>query len=180
MFSNIQKFDERVSLFLFSNRLPLALHQTMRWYTRLGDGYVWALVLVYLFFSIPEISIWWIVKQSFLAGGISLALYQLLKLTIRRPRPFAKLKQISAEVPPLDEFSFPSGHTMNNLAAGFTLLLLVPHVGWIVVLMPLTWGALRVYFGVHWFSDIIAGVFLGFASFLIAHLVWLHFFSHAA
>ncbi len=41
-----------------------------------------------------------------------------------------------------------------------------------MLLLPVTWGILRIYFGVHWASDIVAGIFLGSISFLIGHFLW--------
>jgi len=41
-----------------------------------------------------------------------------------------------------------------------------------MLLLPVTWGLLRIYFGVHWASDIVAGIFLGGISFLIGHFLW--------
>ncbi len=177
MWQQISKFDEKFSLYVVQHRFRPSIHKLLQWYTRLGDGYVWALVLVYLFLNLPEAQVWLLVKRCFLSGGVSLALYMILKYSTRRKRPFEILKNVSAEVPPLDAFSFPSGHTMNNLAAGFTLAALHPQIGWIVVIMPLTWGALRVYFGVHWLTDVVAGAFLGLVSHFIAAALWLHFWA---
>lgn len=177
MLQQIGKIDEKVSLYLVQNRLRPSLHRALQWYTRLGDGYVWALVLAYLFWALPDTQVWYLVKRCFLSGGVSLFFYMVIKYSTRRPRPFEKLKSVSAEVPPLDAFSFPSGHTMNNLAAGFTMAALFPQIGWIVVLMPLSWGALRVYFGVHWMSDVLAGIAFGAASHFIAAALWLHFWA---
>jgi len=173
MREQLKGIDEKLTLHWSTHKLPPAWHRTLQWYTRLGDGYVWGLLLIYLFQTLPQDRIWDIVKQGFLAGGVSLVLYHTIKLTVRRPRPFAVLPQIKPEVPPLDEYSFPSGHTMNNLAPGLTLAILAPSIGWVVVIMPITWGLLRIYFGVHWFSDILAGAILGAASFGIAQLIWL-------
>jgi len=177
MLKAIQAFDERVSIYLVRHRFSPRLHKGLQWYTRLGDGYVWALVIGYLFWQYPQPEVWMMVKRSFLAAGISLFLYMAIKYSVRRMRPFEKLKNISAEVPPLDAFSFPSGHTMNNLAVGFTLAVLAPEIGWIVVIMPISWGALRVYFGVHWLTDILAGMLLAAASYAIAAAVWMHWFA---
>ena len=110
--------------------------------------------------------------QSLDSLAVSLALYWLVKLSVKRVRPFSFFDHIDAEVPPLDKYSFPSGHTMNNLAVACTVFFLVPQVGWVMLLLPVTWGLLRIYFGVHWASDIVAGIFLGGISFLIGHFLW--------
>jgi len=98
--------------------------------------------------------------------------YWLVKLSVRRKRPFDLLKEVNADVPPLDKYSFPSGHTMNNLAVGFTVFAEAPSIGWIMLFMPITWGFLRVYYGVHWLSDVIGGIFLGFLSFWLGKVVF--------
>jgi undecaprenyl-diphosphatase len=145
----------------------------LRVYTRLGDGYVWVLVtaFIYLFYGIDMLLN--LVERVIPIIFISLALYWAVKLTVRRKRPFDLFKSVSAEVPPLDKYSFPSGHTMNNLAVGFLILAEIPEIGWIVVVMPITWGLLRVYYGVHWLSDVIAGIFFGFLSFWLGKNIYL-------
>ncbi|GAA0368487.1 phosphatase PAP2 family protein [Microbispora corallina] len=68
--------------------------------------------------------------------------------------------------------SFPSGHTVNaTLGAGILLLLALPLVRergravvWaLAVLIPLAVGFSRIALGVHWFSDVVAGLVLGVA-----------------
>ena len=61
---------------------------------------------------------------------------------------------------------------MNNLAAGFMVFALAPQIGWLVIFMPITWGFLRIYFGVHWLSDILAGIVLGYVSYWIGNHIW--------
>jgi len=144
----------------------------LRFYTRLGDGYVWALVVGIIFFFYGKDALLNLVEQVIPAIAISLALYWILKLSLRRKRPFDLLKDVSADVPPLDKYSFPSGHTMNNLAVGFVILAEVPQIGWVVVLMPITWGVLRVYYGVHWLSDVLGGIIFGFLSFWLGKILF--------
>ncbi|NLB63360.1 MAG: phosphatase PAP2 family protein [Fibrobacter sp.] len=171
MFKWLQKQDIRFYSFLTSRQVSPKVNKFLRFYTRLGDGYVWVLVLIVLFSQNTWIELQPMVVRALTAAGVSLALYWLVKLSTRRKRPFVALKEVKAQVPPLDKYSFPSGHVMNNIAPGMVIFMLNPFIGWIVVLMPLSWGMLRVYFGVHWLSDIIAGALLGVLSAFISLFV---------
>jgi len=148
------------------------MDRILRIYTRMGDGYVWALVIAFIYFFYGQETLILIIKQVVPAIFISLVFYWTIKLTVRRKRPFDLLERVNADVPPLDKFSFPSGHTMNNMAVGFTVFATAPAIGWIMIFMPVTWGLLRVYYGVHWLSDVIAGIILGFLSFWLGRIVY--------
>lgn len=168
MLSWIQKQDIRFYNYLTQHRAGPKLAKFLRFYTRLGDGYVWGLVLITLFWQYSWETLQPMVFRGLSAAGVSLVLYWLVKLSTRRSRPFALLDSVKAEVPPLDKYSFPSGHVMNNIAPGVVIFTFFPQFGWPVVLMPLTWGLLRVYFGVHWLTDVLAGTALGIISALIS------------
>jgi undecaprenyl-diphosphatase len=75
-------------------------------------------------------------------------------------------------VPPLDKYSFPSGHTMNNLAVALTLALYFPRITAPALLLPVILGMLRVLFGVHYLSDIIGGSLLGVCAFWLARAIF--------
>ena len=64
---------------------------------------------------------------------------------------------------PPDKFSFPSGHTMNNLAiaiyAGSFFPPLIPAILPIVVLVAFS----RIYLRVHYPTDVLIGAVLGLA-----------------
>jgi undecaprenyl-diphosphatase len=144
----------------------------LRFYTRMGDGYAWVLVIIYIYFFYGKEFLFLAAKHVIPAILVSLALYWLIKLSVRRKRPFELLEKVNAAVPPLDKYSFPSGHTMNNLTVGFTVFADAPDIGWIMIFMPITWGLLRVYYGVHWLSDIIGGIVLGFLSFWLGQRIF--------
>ncbi|MDR2581497.1 MAG: phosphatase PAP2 family protein [Fibromonadaceae bacterium] len=173
----IRDFDTRFFYFWRRHSFSPKVNNFLRFYTRLGDGYVWVLVVACIYFFHGKDALFSTVKQVIPVILISLALYWVLKLSIRRKRPFDLLKGVNADVPPLDKYSFPSGHVMNNLAVGFTILAKFPQIGWIVVFMPITWGFLRVYYGVHWLSDILGGLLLGFLSFWLGQVVFGLFFQ---
>ncbi len=96
------------------------------------------------------------------AGGV--LLNQVLKLAFARARPSLPWS------PPIDEYSFPSGHSMNSLV----FFLGIASVVWVVagrrwgrwafllaVLLVLLTGTSRVYLGFHYFSDVIGGYVAG-------------------
>ena len=72
-------------------------------------------------------------------------------------------REVIARAPPLDEFSFPSGHTLHAVSFGIVA------AGWFPVLaLPLALFAVlvamsRVVLGLHYPSDVLAGAALGAA-----------------
>ena len=130
--------------------------------SRLGDGVFWyALMLALAIVAGPRgLSA---ALQMAATGLASLAIYRVLKAAIRRPRPSASLDGIVARVAPLDQFSFPSGHTLHAVA--FTAIACAWFPSLAVLLVP--FAALvalsRIVLGLHYPSDVLAAVALGLA-----------------
>ena len=107
--------------------------------------------------------------------GISVLLNQALKFIIQRPRP-TEFRIINES-----GYSFPSGNSMVSAAFyGFLIYLIYKNVKnkylkWSLItllsLVILTIGISRIYLGVHYTSDVIAG-FLISVSYLI---IFIHF-----
>ena len=128
--------------------------------SRLGDGVFWYALMAVL----AAVGGWhglYAAIHMAATGMTALFLYRLLKRWTRRPRPFRACPGVIAHVPPLDEFSFPSGHTLQ--AVSFTIVALA----WFPLLAPLLIGftALvamsRVVLGLHYPSDVLAATVIG-------------------
>lgn len=127
--------------------------------SRLGDGAAWyALMAVMLLQGRPGM-----LAAAHLAvtGAVSLALYRAMKSRLRRPRPFAADARIRPWVAPLDEFSFPSGHTLHAVAFTTVAVAHVPGLGWVLVPFTLAIAASRVVLGLHYPSDVAAATVIG-------------------
>lgn len=161
-------FDIAAFRLFASVSLPKAVSLPLILLVRVGDGWIWALVALALWMSRPLSQVGHIVLHGLIGIGISLAIYLPIKHLSRRPRPHESGLGIVSMVPPLDKYSFPSGHTMNNLAVAMVLSLYFP--GWTVpaLVFPLFLGTLRVFFGVHYLSDILGGGVLGISAFWLA------------
>lgn len=128
--------------------------------SRLGDGAFWyalmlALVLVDGWRGLGAAA------HMAAVGSIAMLLYRRLKGWARRPRPFARDRRIHAWVSPLDEFSFPSGHTLHATAFTVVACTWYPSLAFLLVPFSLSVAASRVILGVHYPSDVVAAVAIG-------------------
>jgi len=108
---------------------------------------------------------WWSLLSFFLAVGIGQAVLNILKVFFQRPRPKTEMFVFS--------YSFPSGHVFSaTVIYGFCIYLTFrfinnPVIKWtlsaLLVLLILLIGFSRIYLGVHWLSDTLAGYVTGFA-----------------
>ena len=128
--------------------------------SRLGDGWFWFALMAAL--PLVEGPTGARTSLAMLATGVvATALYKLMKLVIHRPRPCDADPAVRLTVPPLDRFSFPSGHTLH--AVSFTVLACDAHPDLIWLLVPFaTMVALsRLVLGLHYLSDVMVGAVLG-------------------
>ena len=128
--------------------------------SRLGDGIAWYLLGAVIVMVEGAQGIPAILHLVVMAVTTSL-LYRYLKKWTKRPRPFANDNRIHVWTAPLDEFSFPSGHTLH--AVSFTLVTLAYYPMLAAVLVPLAISIAlsRVVLGLHYPSDVFAATVIG-------------------
>ncbi len=138
--------------------------------SRLGDGVFWYVLMAAL---VAVDGMDGLAASAHMAatGVIALTLYKLLKRWTRRPRPFASDARIRAWVAPLDEFSFPSGHTLHAVA--FSIVAIAHYPALAALLIPFTASVAvsRVVLGLHYPSDVLAA--LGIGTALAGISLWL-------
>ncbi|MGE4583485.1 MAG: phosphatase PAP2 family protein [Sphaerochaeta sp.] len=134
----------------------------MVFFTTLGDyGLIWILLAVILTI-LPK------TRRMGIALMIALLLDVLvsniwLKNFVARLRPCEVNPSVSLLIPrPLD-YSFPSGHTAASFTASCTLLGMKSRLGWPSLLVSVLIAFSRLYLYVHYPTDVLAGMLVGFS-----------------
>lgn len=138
--------------------------------SRLGDGVFWYVLMAALVILDGMAGLRASLHLA-LTGLVALLLYKALKRWTRRPRPFASDVRIRAWVAPLDEFSFPSGHTLHAVAFSLVAMAHYPALAWLLVPFTASVAVSRVVLGLHYPSDVLAAT--GIGSSLAALSLWL-------
>jgi undecaprenyl-diphosphatase len=179
-----QRFDERVLDWLSGFRGPF-LDEAALEITSLGNGIVLiALVLV------ASVFLWqtnhrWSVYLLIIAALGGKFLNTVLKQYFDRPRP-----TIVDHIDVVHSMSFPSGHAMSSLVVYGSVAYLVARLEPTPGLRRTTWtlaalvilgiGLSRMYLGVHYPSDVIAGFAAGLAwlAFVASGVTAVRFFAY--
>ena len=131
--------------------------------SRLGDGPLWyALIALLPLVGGPTGTA--CALQMLGVGLLNLAIYRYIKRRTCRPRPFVSCAGIRACTTALDDFSFPSGHTLHAVAFAIVLGYHYPGAAWIVGPFALLLAASRMVLGLHYPSDVAVGAAIGVVS----------------
>lgn len=128
--------------------------------SRLGNGVFWYSLMLGLPLAYGPTG-WRAGAHMLLAAIPALLIYKVLKKTTSRQRPCKVHPRIKQKTAALDQFSFPSGHTLH--AVNFTLVcgnylpeLTAPLAGFSAMV-----ALSRPVLGLHYPSDVVAGAAIG-------------------
>jgi undecaprenyl-diphosphatase len=159
-FRQMRRWDDALCLSFAGAQRHAALLWLFRGLSSLGDGLFWYALMLGLLLAFGAQAAQ-PVLHMIVVGVLCTATYKLLKRGTSRPRPYEVLEHVAAGAPPLDAFSFPSGHTLHAVA--FTLVACSYFPVLTVILVPFTvlTALSRVALGLHYPSDVLAGAAVG-------------------
>lgn len=165
----MNQFEASIILWIQEN-LRGALDGLWLFITHLGDdGILWIILGIVLLFWKKTRPIGLTVLISLLFDFLIINVT--LKGLVARPRPFVVNEAITPLITNVSPYrSFPSGHSGGSFAAMFALYKWVPKKVGIPALVLAALVALsRLYVGVHYPTDILAGCAVGFMCSVWAH-----------
>lgn len=96
----------------------------------------------------------------------------IIKNWVARVRPYDAIEGLTCLTGPMWDFSFPSGHTTSSLACTWVLLIRGPkRWGIPLFVLAILIGLSRLYVGVHYPTDVLAGAVIGILCATLA--MWL-------
>ena len=130
--------------------------------SRLGDGVFWYALMAGLFAVAGRAAVPAVLHMTAI-GAIGVLLYKWLKSRTSRPRPYQVRTAIRRGADPLDNFSFPSGHTLHAVSFSILAIAYFPAAAWIVLPFAALVAASRLVLGLHYPTDVLAGAAIGAA-----------------
>lgn len=153
----LQQIDAAILLFIQENLRIDAMNGIWKFVTFLGDG-GWFWIALSLVLMIPKKT-----RRIGVASMLSIAFCALItniliKNIVARPRPFDAVEAIVPLINRPWGYSFPSGHTCASFASALILLRMAPkRYGVAAVVLATLIGFSRMYVGVHYPGDVMAG-----------------------
>ena len=158
-----------------------AFDAVMPFITHFG-GFIWMLIIVIAIILYAHLRNRKTLKRVAILALVALLFSDLItyavKMIVKEPRPYAVLEGVRVLIYEDDIFAFPSGHATSTLAVVSVFLLnlddlMEKHktaVAILLLLFAIVIPFSRVYCGVHYPFDVLAGVLIGiFGALVVNH-----------
>jgi len=168
----MNRFEKNISYFL--NNLATKnkiIFYFFRVFTYTGEWWMYilyAIIIILIDFNKGIDAI----KIASIAYGLHYPIYFLIKNTTKRNRPFEEDESIKALVKPPDKYSLPSGHASGTCISSLIIMSVFGGLDFLIF-WPIIVGLSRVFLGVHYISDALTGLILGYGCYYAAHLILL-------
>jgi len=172
LFARVDTAEQRLCRFANRGCQRKFIRSMFQVVSRLGDGVFWYAIIVMmpLFMGLHLHQDGLIASAHMLmAAAVGLVTYKLLKRKLVRERPFISFDAIECAMPPLDRYSFPSGHTLHAVLFTSISTTYVPELSIILVPFTMLIALSRVVLGLHYPTDVLVGALLGW---MVARLSW--------
>ena len=154
-----------LSLFRILNEVPPAVASVLTPLVHLflPAGIVIAVMLIAVYVVARNRSVLPVAAGA-VAAGIAWVLANVAKVIANRPRPYQVVADAVLRQPPAHGTSFPSSHTAVTVAVVIALVPFLPRaLAWVAIAYAVLVGWSRVYLGVHYPLDVLAGAGIGMA-----------------
>ncbi|WLR54498.1 phosphatase PAP2 family protein [Mesobacillus subterraneus] len=132
-----------------------------------GARFTISAILLMIFLSAGEL------RQTAVASAIALTLshlpVHLMKKWYPRKRPYISLENAFFPANPLEDHSFPSGHTTAIFSLVLPFVIYAPALAAVLLPLAVTVAISRVYLGLHYPTDIFAGSLLGSVAGILSY-----------
>jgi undecaprenyl-diphosphatase len=162
----VRDLDRALFSAIFRLKWP-AFTRVMRVFTVLGTaGFLWGVIAGVAFLIALLVGRFepWDLIVPWGSVAVSWIVAELSKYLFNRGRPFIWDTEIAPLIKTPSSSSFPSGHSATAAAGALTLSAVYPAFAPLFVLMGLLVALSRVYLGVHYPFDVLAGSMIGIAT----------------
>ncbi len=160
LLSKVQEWDVQTFLSLDGLRSRRMLHAFFLMITKTGNGFFYPLAPILVWIFHPQDALAFL-GAAVLSFAICLPVHVLAKKHIKRLRPYEAQPNVRPCFKCVERFSFPSGHSAHGILMATLLAFMFPAFTLVFMSWALLVGASRVYLGVHYPTDILAGLALG-------------------
>jgi len=154
----VKKFDIKI-INIINKKKHSLLDKIMFFLTVLGNaGTIWIIVIMFFLLT----------KNSTIAFKLSLSLLSsawlgniVIKPLFERKRPYQVYQDLKRIPRKINDYSFPSGHSITSFSVATTMFFIDPIIGSCFYFLALFIAYSRIYLNMHYFSDIVIGALLG-------------------